>query len=131
MGKVVSFLMGYWYLFYFYMVLRRKGLPKVVEKIEGDKDAYLKRKRLSYESITTGFQLACRMHFLNVECLERSVALFQLLSSNGYESRLCVGVKQKPFLSHAWIETNIPELDESQYREKFHVFLSVYRGGIG
>lgn len=129
MGKAVSFLMGYWYLFYFFMMLRRKGLPKVIEKMEESKDANVKRKRFSDESIAIGFKLACRMHFLNVECLERSVALFQLLSSNGYESRLCVGVQQKPFLSHAWIETNISELDESQYREKFHVFISIYRGG--
>lgn len=69
------------------------------------------------------------MHFLNVECLERSIALFRLLSLNNYESRLCVGIRQKPFLSHAWIETNIKELDESKNRDKFHVFLTVTKGG--
>jgi hypothetical protein len=110
-------------------MLRRKGLPKVIKEIEGDTQTKVKSKRLKHTCIVSGFQLACKMHFLNVECLERSVALFRLLSLNNYESRLCVGVRQKPFLSHAWIETNIPDLDESKYREKFHVFLSVYKGG--
>lgn len=129
LGKVVSFLMGYWYLFYFYIMLRRKGLPKIIEEIERDTHTKVKSKRLNHSSIVSGFELACKMHFFNVECLERSIALFKLLILNNYESRLCVGVRQKPFLSHAWIETNILELDESKYREKFYVFLSVYREG--
>jgi hypothetical protein len=129
LDKVASFLISYWYLFYFYIMLRKKGLPNVIKKIEAETRTKVKSKRLNHSSIVYGFQLACKMHFLNVECLERSVALYRLLSLNNYESRLCVGVRQKPFLSHAWIETNISELDESKNRDKFHVFLTVYKGG--
>lgn len=125
MGKVASFLMSYWYLFYFYMMLKRKGLPKVIHELEGDTRTNVRKIRLNHACIISGFQLACKMHFLNVECLERSVALFKLLSLNNYESKLCVGVRQKPFLSHAWVETNISELDESKNRNKFYVFLTV------
>lgn len=73
--------------------------------------------------------MACNIHFLNVECLERSLALYKLLSLNNYECRFCLGIRQKPFLSHAWIETNIHELDERKNRDKFHVFLTLPTGG--
>lgn len=129
MDKVASFLISYWYLFYFYMMLRRKGLPKVIQELEGDKRRKARKNKINHACIVSGFQLACKMHFLNVECLERSVALFKLLILNNYESQLCIGVRRKPFLSHAWIETNISELDESKNRDKFHVFLIVPKGG--
>lgn len=34
MGKLAVFIVSYWYLFYFYIMLRRKGFPKVIKKLE-------------------------------------------------------------------------------------------------
>lgn len=124
MGNLCSFLLSYWYLIYFYIQLRRKGLPVVLNRMK-EKEPTKKKKWISESSIVNGYQLACKMHFLNVECLERSFALYQLLSQNNYDNRLCIGIRQKPFLSHAWVETNIKALDESNNRDKFQVLLTL------
>jgi hypothetical protein len=129
MGKFCSFLLSYWYLIYFYIEVRRKGLPAVVN-IMKDKVQGKKRRWISEPSIVSGYQLACKMHFLNVECLERSLALYLLLSINSYESRLCIGIRHKPFLSHAWVESKIKTIDESDNRNKFHVFLTLPVEGV-
>jgi hypothetical protein len=117
----ISFIKSYWYLFYFYIMLRKKGLQKVLEKIESIECQ--RSKQLKLDAIISGFQSACNLHVFNVECLERSIALYYLLVSNHYECRLCLGIRRKPFLSHAWIETNIEKLDESENRSQFYVFL--------
>ncbi|WP_044642201.1 lasso peptide biosynthesis B2 protein [Risungbinella massiliensis] len=125
MGRVVSFILSYWYLFFYYRRLRKKGLQDAIKNIEDE--TVTRNKRLNEGCIISGFQLACKLHFLNIECLERSLALYKLLRFNNMQSRLCIGIKKKPFLSHAWVETPIRELDESKYRDKFQVFLQYQR----
>lgn len=129
MAKLIIFIKSYWLLCYFFVLLRQQGLEKVLAKIDITKNKQAKPPTVKETTIINGFQSACSFHFLNVECLERSLALYKLLRTNNYESRLCIGVKRKPFLSHAWVETNIKELDESSHRDTFYVFISMPKEG--
>ncbi|SHF34597.1 Transglutaminase-like superfamily protein [Seinonella peptonophila] len=130
MIKFILFLKSYWYLLYFYVMLRRRGLRIVLDGIDNKEKISKRSIEVDKNSLVAAFRLACNFHFLNVECLERSITLYKLLISSNFDGTLCVGIRRKPFLSHAWVETtSIEELNESKYREKFQVFLSVSQGG--
>ncbi|MBD1373412.1 lasso peptide biosynthesis B2 protein [Hazenella sp. IB182357] len=125
MTKIFIFFQSYWYLFSYYRKLRKKGFPMVLKQIKIDSILKNKRKYIYEKKLIRSFTLACKYHFYNIECLERSLALYSLLNQYGYRVQFQVGVKQKPFLSHAWIETEIKELDESDLRNRFKVFIQI------
>lgn len=110
-------------------MLRKKGLQKIIINLENTASSKSNNNKIPEIAIISGYQWACNLHFLNVECLERSITLYKLLLSSSYEGRLCIGIKRKPFLSHAWVETNIEKLDERKYREQFNVFLTASKEG--
>ena len=57
-----------------------------------------------YESV----RLAARLHFFEVQCLPRSIALAHMLCARGYDAQLVVGVAASGhgFASHAWVEVS-------------------------
>lgn len=79
-------------------------------------DSYLVKKAL--HSIARWFFL----DFSNNKCLSFSLALRLLLHKLNIDSRLIIGVRTQPFLSHAWVEINGTILnDSSDLRQRLTV----------
>jgi len=49
-------------------------------------------------------QKASRYLFLQTQCLEQALATYYLLQKKGIAANLCIGVRKRPFASHAWVE---------------------------
>lgn len=45
-------------------------------------------------------------------CLEQSICLIEQLREDGYRGELKIGIRAKPFVSHAWVELNDLPLNE-------------------
>ncbi|MGL5381786.1 lasso peptide biosynthesis B2 protein [Clostridium sp.] len=118
------FLLSYFYLIKAYIFLRiykNKNIPKKISV-----SCSPSKKNINYDLLKYSFEKASIFHFLNVECFERSLAMYYLLSHLGIPSRLCVGINKKELMGHAWIESNvIKEVDENYWRKKFSVLFSV------
>ena len=54
--------------------------------------------------LVTAIARACRFYPKSAACLQRSVALAWMLRKRGIAADLKIGVRQFPFLSHAWVE---------------------------
>jgi hypothetical protein len=53
-------------------------------------------------------RLASRLHFLDAECLPRSIVLTEMLIARGIQASVVIGVSKKggQFSSHAWVEVD-------------------------
>ncbi len=51
-------------------------------------------------------RIAARLHFLNAECLARSIVLADMICVRGMQAKVVIGVSKKhqSFASHAWVE---------------------------
>lgn len=47
---------------------------------------------------------ALLFYFRRVRCLQYAAALVCLLRFHGYDAELVIGVTQRPFRAHAWVE---------------------------
>ncbi|WP_423190208.1 lasso peptide biosynthesis B2 protein [Alkalibacterium sp. f15] len=118
MKKTIFYLISYYYLIKAYIFLRKnkeKNIPAILqEKVK------INERKTDFSGVKYIFDRACSLHFLNIECYERSLATFYLLNLLGKSCTLCVGLHHSEILGHAWIETqSIPEFDESYYRDNF------------
>lgn len=58
-------------------------------------------------------------------CLQRSVATMVLARSYGYVATWKTGLRQAPFLAHAWIELDGQPIGEPETVRHFHTTMSV------
>ena len=58
----------------------------------------------SDQEILSAMATACCFYWRPVLCLQRSVCTVRMLRAYGHSSRLVVGYRPKPFMSHAWVE---------------------------
>jgi len=51
-------------------------------------------------------RIAARLHFLNAECLARSIVLADMICVRGMQAKVVIGVSKKgqSLASHAWVE---------------------------
>jgi ATP-binding cassette subfamily B protein len=56
-----------------------------------------------------------RFFFTRIACLEKSLAVFLLATSQGKSIDMVIGVKLAPFASHAWVEVEgVPVHEEEE-----------------
>jgi hypothetical protein len=58
------------------------------------------------DSTLNQVESAKKLFLFRVACLEQSLTIFLLATSNKKSVDLCVGIRLAPFVSHAWIEVN-------------------------
>ncbi len=87
---------GFNYLYKKY--LKPISLPKVRKLDQSDKK-YI-------ENVIVAVDKVCFMFFKNARCLHNSVAAYHIFEKKGIPMDLVIGVRKKPFYSHAWIEYN-------------------------
>ncbi|MDQ3068777.1 MAG: lasso peptide biosynthesis B2 protein [Acidobacteriota bacterium] len=56
------------------------------------------------QEIATGVHRAARLFRPSPSCLARAIVISRLLSREGLEARLTIGVAPDPFAAHAWLE---------------------------
>ncbi len=82
------------------------------------------QNKISVLVIVKSYFWSCRL-IPNCKCLPRSIALYQKLSSMGYDVKHKFGVlKSNPedqFSAHAWVELNGKALNESKNLNQFVV----------
>jgi hypothetical protein len=83
--------------------LIKKGLPYTVEYLNKFR-IESKKKELNIHLIIKYLNAATLLYPLKTKCLEWSVALFYYIIQYGYQPVLKIGVQNKPFYSHAWVE---------------------------
>lgn len=85
-----------------YRQLRRLGLAAVVATRSQGKG--LATNGLSVETIAAAFRASNLISSAHERCLIKSIALFDLLFSNGHRPMLVLGVRDFPFTAHAWVQ---------------------------
>mmetsp|Transcript_29645 Transcript_29645/g.58652 ORF Transcript_29645/g.58652 Transcript_29645/m.58652 type:complete len:217 (-) Transcript_29645:4055-4705(-) len=110
--------------------LKFRGLGSIFEhakRLETESDLTVDQARLqrvvrSFVLVNTAFSL----HKDPKDCLPRSLALRQLLTTLGIASRMKIGARLAPFSSHAWVEVNNkPILDRIEDISDYRVLLAI------
>lgn len=66
--------------------------------------------------------LATCLYWKPVLCLQRSVCMTRLLRRRGVVTRLVIGIRPKPFFSHAWVEIGDLIVNDSlRYQELLQI----------
>lgn len=109
--------------------VRRKGFPWIASKIKNKRktingiDDFVKNE--SDEIINTSINEVSSVFYLlgaSSNCLTYSFCLVQRLLENGIDAKLVVGVRTRPFFSHAWVEVNNVVINDDVFlREKLAV----------
>jgi len=74
------------------------------------------------EQICSAVDVACVWYWKEVLCLQRSAATACLLKRAGFPARMVLGVQQKPFKAHAWVEVEGRVVNDKPYiREMYEV----------
>ncbi|MCY7969936.1 lasso peptide biosynthesis B2 protein [Bacillus spizizenii] len=73
-------------------------------------------KELKFIEMVLGVvEKVCFLFFGKARCLHRSVASYHIFHKKGIPIDLVIGVKKKPFTSHAWLEFNGQVINDSEY----------------
>ncbi|ASG19158.1 lasso peptide biosynthesis B2 protein [Salmonella enterica] len=83
--------------------LIKKGLPYTIDYING-LCVGAKKKELNIPLVIKYLNAATLLYPFKTKCLEWSFALFYHIIQYGYQPVLKIGVQNRPFYSHAWIE---------------------------
>lgn len=90
-------------LLYISHKLIRRGLPYTIDYLRKSFVA-VRQRELDMHSLIKHLNAATLFYPLKTKCLERSVAFFCYVIQHGYQPVLKIGVQNRPFYSHAWIE---------------------------
>ena len=102
-----------------YIALRFFSLLTISQLLRAAK-RYCSRP-MSLEEANTAWEAVQQAHpsiLGRIACLEFSLALVFFAFSKGLDVTWCIGVKLRPFESHAWIEINDKPFREPEYVEQ-------------
>jgi len=103
-------------LFYFDLVLRFRGLPRVHDIVRRQLiDSVHERSVLPASKLCHAIDLACVFYFKQVLCLQRSAATTVLLRRHGWRAEMVIGAQVRPFKSHAWVEIDRSVVNDKPY----------------
>ena len=70
---------------------------------------------------------ACDMQFVRTECLVRAIACYWFFRLHGAQPKLLIGVRSRPFGSHAWVEVQGVPVGDYKIGSNHHIFKSIIR----
>lgn len=95
-------------------VLRKSIRPRLLLGVAGERE------------IRSAMDRALALYWKPVLCLQRSVAEARLLRKCGHDSKVVIGCRTNPFLSHAWVEINGRAVNDSPaYRQELSVLMQL------
>ncbi len=104
-------------------VTRLAGLKQLIER------AQLRRElvpKCELGELVKALNAACMLYYRKTKCLEWSSALALVGYRFGYDLRLIVGVQNRPFYAHAWIEHEGHTVgDDPDLRKQLAVILEI------
>jgi Transglutaminase-like superfamily len=62
------------------------------------------RRRADADVIVNAMEWAVCLYFKQVRCLQKSIALAQLLRRCGFDAQVIAAYRLEPFIGHAWVE---------------------------
>ncbi|EQC2551287.1 lasso peptide biosynthesis B2 protein [Enterobacter sichuanensis] len=83
--------------------LIKRGLPYTIDYLRKN-FIRVRRKALDIPSLIKYLNAATLLYPSKTKCLEWSVAFFYHIIQYGYQPTLKIGVQNRPFYSHAWVE---------------------------
>lgn len=102
---------------------RMLGLKNLIESVRQQNTC---RCSAEPETLIRCLNWACLVYVRKTKCLEWAVALILLGAQYGLTMRLVVGVQNRPFYAHAWVEMNgVIVGDDVDLRGKLSVILEV------
>ncbi|WP_447725571.1 lasso peptide biosynthesis B2 protein [Sphingomonas koreensis] len=82
--------------------LQRMGLAAMIRQRRAPKRCRQPRRRAA--AIISAHRATDLILSANQRCLTKSLGLYELLRSAGYRPKLVIGVRDRPFAAHAWVE---------------------------
>lgn len=71
-------------------------------------------KRCDIDQLVRSMNGACMLYWKRTKCLEWGVALVLLGFEYGFDLRLFIGVQNRPFYAHAWVQLNDQVIGDDQ-----------------
>ncbi|WP_253378400.1 lasso peptide biosynthesis B2 protein [unidentified bacterial endosymbiont] len=128
----ISFRNQFWILqmiksLYISHKLIKKGLPYTINYL--NENCIKTIKKLDVAQVVQHLNAATLLYPFKTKCLEWSIALTHYIIQFGYQPVLKIGVQNKPFYSHAWIELDGEVIgDISDLNERMVV---IYQSKLG
>lgn len=116
-------LLACWELLVLEYPLRRKDFAAVYERVRRAPIATRIKKTPEATQICRTVDVAAALYFHKVLCLQKSAAAVCLLKRHGFPGQLVVGVQQRPFAAHAWVELDGTVVNDKPYMPEIYAVL--------
>jgi len=109
---------SWWLLLGFWIAVRTMPFPRVAQWAQRGSDGARKhaggQTQLIFENLSRCVDAARRVHWLPMQCLERSLTTQRLLTTEGISAELRIGVGREgsTISAHAWLELDGTPLEE-------------------
>ncbi|WP_081954992.1 lasso peptide biosynthesis B2 protein [Achromobacter sp. RTa] len=109
------------------LTLKSKGYAGVIKLLQNTQPGPQTAHTASYlQRLMAHLNRVFILDFSNNKCLAYSLALCVLARRVGLDARLIIGVRTRPFSSHAWVEFNGAVVnDDPELRQKLAVILEL------
>jgi len=98
---------SWYYLFKVLLILKYQGLHSLIHNIDYSSKKIKAFKKPHYNRLLSFINALSRTYYYvpgKVKCLEWSAAVVLFALKNGWRFNLVIGIQNKPFMSHAWVE---------------------------
>jgi hypothetical protein len=116
-------LLAYWELLVLESPLRRKDFAAIYQRVRRTPVRARSGKPPGATQLCRAVDLAAVLYFRKVLCLQRSAAAVCLLKRYGFPGQLVVGVQQRPFALHAWVELDGAVVNDRPYMPEIYAVL--------
>lgn len=121
-------------LFRIHRCARRKKLGGLIQLIVRD-TPLAKAPFLALDDVVATLNVACLYFYKTTKCLEWACSLIKVAYAYGYHLDLVIGVQNRPFSAHAWVEQRGRVIgDDPDRRKQFAVIydsrVQTHRGSL-
>jgi transglutaminase superfamily protein len=116
-------LKAYGRLILFDLYLVRGNFEALYEKVRKHPVAKQVPAADAAERICYAVDMACIWYWKEALCLQRSAVTACLLKKYGVPAQMVIGVQQKPFKAHAWVEVEGRVVNDKPYMSEMYAVL--------
>ena len=116
---------AYWELFKLEYFVLRKDFGGIHKRVRTARlENWCPDVAITEDQLCHAIDVAAALYFKNVLCLQRSAAAARLLKKHGFPAEMVIGVKQLPFLAHAWVEVAGRVVNDKPYMSEVYSVLA-------
>jgi Transglutaminase-like superfamily len=114
---------AYLKLIFFDFYIERRNFEGLYRKVRSFPVRGARPSHEAVERICKAIDVASIWYWKEVLCLQRSAATVCLLKAHGVPAQMVIGIQQRPFKAHAWVEVDGHTVNDRSYTREIYAVL--------